>query len=220
MRARLGPRAPANRARPANFSLDPGVYPDGGDTVKAVAQRVAPASLDEGWLSPLVELARMGDLEAFEAIVRAVQGPVRAFARRLLRDPHLGDDAAQETFLRMWRGMRRHEPRGRFIAWTFTVARNTCIEFMRREARTPIPVEQRDIWEDHSEIHELRRLINEAIAALDEPYRTTFMLRETGLPYEEIAEILSCPIGTVRSRLHVARRRLTELLRPVLGDED
>jgi RNA polymerase sigma-70 factor (ECF subfamily) len=170
-------------------------------------------------LGPLVERARDGDLEAFEAIVRAMQGPVRSFARRLLRDPHLGDDAAQETFLRMWKGMRRHEPRGRFIAWTFTVARNTCIEFMRREARTPVPVEQNDGWEDDSEVRELRRVINEAVASLSEPYRTTFLLRETGLPYEEIAEILGCPIGTVRSRLHVARRRLTDILRPILGED-
>lgn len=187
---------------------------------QAVGSRVAPGALDEHWFGPLVELARLGDLDAFEAIVRAMQGPVRSFARRLLRDPHLSDDAAQETFLRMWRGMRRHEPRGRFIAWTFTVARNTCIEFMRKEARTPIPVEPRDIWEDHSEIFELRRLINDAIASLDEPFRTTFVLRETGLAYDEIAEILGCPIGTVRSRLHVARRRLTELLRPVLREQD
>jgi len=149
-----------------------------------------------------------------------MQGPVRAFARRLLRDPHLGDDAAQETFLRMWKGVRRHEPRGRFIAWTFTVARNTCIEFMRREARTPIPVEHNEAWADESDAYELRCVINDAIASLDEPYRSTFMLRETGLAYEEIAEVLRCPVGTIRSRLHVARRRLVETLRPILGGED
>jgi RNA polymerase sigma-70 factor (ECF subfamily) len=185
-----------------------------------VAARPAPARLDEGWLGPLVEQARSGDLQAFEAIVRAMQGPVRAFSRRMLRDPYLGDDASQETFFRMWKGLERHEPRGRFVAWTFTVARNTCIEFLRREARTPTPVEPTDAGEDLSGAHELRRIVNEAIAALDEPYRTTLLLRETGLPYEEVAEVLDCPVGTVRSRLHEARRRLAEALRPVLGGED
>jgi RNA polymerase sigma-70 factor (ECF subfamily) len=148
-----------------------------------------------------------------------MQGPVRAFTRRFLRDPYLGDDAAQETMLRVWRGLRKHEPRGRFIAWTFTVARNTCIEFIRREARTPVPVEPRDVSEDGWEMHELRRLIDEAIASLDEPYRTTFLLRETGLAYEEVADVLGCPVGTVRSRLHAARQRLTEILGPVLRGE-
>jgi RNA polymerase sigma-70 factor (ECF subfamily) len=119
----------------------------------------------------------------------------------------------------MWRGLRRHEPRGRFIAWTFTVARNTCIEFLRREARTPVPMEQTDVGHDEWDMHELRRVIDDAIAALDEPYRTTFMLRETGLAYEEVAEVLRCPVGTVRSRLHEARRRLTTHLRPILGGE-
>lgn len=130
--------------------------------------------------------------------------------------------------MRIWKGLRRHEPRGRFIAWSFTVARNTCIEFLRREARTPVPIETADVVHavgpsnaqvDEWDMHELRRVINDAIARLDEPYRTTFLLRETGLAYEEVAEVLRCPVGTVRSRLHVARRRLTELLRPVLGGE-
>lgn len=224
-----GPRstgAPSEDPTAANFPAEDFVYSDGrhiGGATRsqrqALTRRAAPPTLDEGWLGPLVEMARMGDLEAFEAIVRAMQGPVRSFARRLLRDPHLGDDAAQETFLRMWKGVRRHEPRGRFIAWTFTVARNTCIEFMRKEARTPVPVEHNDTAVDESETYELRRVINDAIASLGEPYRSTFVLRETGLAYEEIAEILRCPIGTVRSRLHVARRRLVEKLRPILGGE-
>jgi RNA polymerase sigma-70 factor (ECF subfamily) len=91
---------------------------------------------------------------------------------------------------------------------------------MRREARTPIPVEQNEVWTDDSETRELRRVIDDAIAALGEPYRSTFVLRETGLSYDEVAAILGCPVGTIRSRLHVARRRLVELLRPVLGSDD
>jgi RNA polymerase sigma-70 factor (ECF subfamily) len=163
----------------------------------------------------------MGDLDAFEQIVRTIQGPIRAFARRMMRDAHLGDDAAQETFVRVWRGLRRFEPRGRFVAWTFTVARNTCIEFLRREARTPTPVEEMyGGVVDPTEEHELRRIVNDAIASLDEPFRSTFLLRETGLGYEELADTLNCPIGTIRSRLHEARRRLAVKLRPVVGGDE
>jgi RNA polymerase sigma-70 factor (ECF subfamily) len=139
----------------------------------------------------------------------------------MMRDAHLGDDAAQEIFIRMWKGLRHHEPRGRFVAWSFTVARNTCIELLRREKRTPMPVEAEDIrgGPDEAEAHDLRTVVNAALAALDEPYRSTFLLRETGLAYEELAETLDCPVGTVRSRLHEARRRLALTLRPILGGE-
>jgi RNA polymerase sigma-70 factor (ECF subfamily) len=185
-----------------------------------VEQPTAPR-LDEARLGPLVERARLGDGAAFEEIVRTMQGPIRAFARRMMRDAHLGDDAAQEIFLRMWKGLHRHEPRGRFVAWSFTVARNTCIELLRREKRTPTPVEAEDTstGHDEAEAHDLRRVVNEALAALDEPYRSTFLLRETGLAYEELAETLDCPVGTIRSRLHEARRRLALTLQPVLGGE-
>lgn len=139
----------------------------------------------------------------------------------MMRDAHLGDDAAQEIFLRIWKGLRHHEPRGRFVAWSFTVARNTCIELLRREKRTPMPVEAEDVRSDSDEMaeHDLREVVGNALAALDEPYRSTFLLRETGLAYEELAVTLDCPVGTVRSRLHEARRRLALQLRPILGGE-
>jgi RNA polymerase sigma-70 factor (ECF subfamily) len=204
-----------------NFPVEISVLPGqdaGGTTTRSTAdaapQRTG-ARLDEDALAPLVERARAGELGAFEEIVRLMQGPVRSFARRMMRDTYLGDDAAQETFFRMWKGIGRHQPRGRFVSWSFTVARNTCIEFLRREGRTPKPVA-----ELHAGVHDpipdldVERVVNQAIAELDEPYRSTFLLRETGLAYDEVAEAQDCPVGTVRSRLHEARRRLAERLRP------
>lgn len=187
--------------------------------MNAVGERTT-QRLDEGDLAPYVERARSGDLDAFEEIVLRMQGPVRSFSRRMMRDLHLGDDAAQETFLRMWRGLARHELRGKFIAWSFTVARNTCIELLRRESRTPHPTEELEvISENVFEQVDLRRIVGRAIAGLEEPFRSTFLLRETGLAYEEVAETMECPVGTVRSRLHEARRRLAAELRPVLGGD-
>ena len=204
----------------ANLSADPVVYSDEeGSSAESVA-RPGGGRLDEERLAPLVERACAGDMHAFEEIVGIMQGPVRAFARRMMRDQHLGDDAAQDTFLRMWKGLRTHEPRGRFVAWTFTIARNTCIEALRREKRTPMPLEEFEIGtHDPSDSHVLRKVVNDARAQLEEPFRSTLIMRETGLAYEELADAMDIPVGTVRSRLHEARKRLAVLLAPVLGGE-
>jgi len=210
----------ATVARDANFSEEPAVIPDGGGTSARTVARPGNTRLDEERLAPLVESACLGHSGAFEEIVTIMQGPVRAFCRRMMRDQHLGDDAAQDTFLRMWKGLRTHEPRGRFVAWTFTIARNTCIEALRREKRTPMPIEEVDAGShDPADNQILKGLVNEALAKLEEPFRSTLILRETGLAYEELAETMEIPVGTVRSRLHEARRRLATMLAPVMAGE-
>ncbi len=177
--------------------------------------------LDDADLAPLVERARAGDADAFEALVRRLQGPVRAFSRRLLADDALGDDAAQEAFVRMWRGIRRLKGAGAFTSWAFTIARNTAIELLRKEKRTPTPVDELPTVTAVTDDLALRRVVREAVRDLPEPYRTTFCYREAGLSYEEIADAVSTPVGTVRSRLHSARRLLSERLAPVIfGGED
>ena len=207
-------------ARDTNYSAEPAVYPDGGGTSAQTVARPGTTRLDEERLAPLVERARLGDSGAFEEIVTIMQGPIRAFARRMMRDQHLGDDAAQDTFLRMWKGLRTHEPRGRFVAWSFTIARNTCIEALRREKRTPMPLEEIDAGShDPSDNQVLRGIVNDALQKLEEPFRSTLILRERGLAYEELAETMEIPVGTVRSRLHEARRRMATMLAPVMAGE-
>lgn len=190
----------------------------------AVDERTAPRRLDDSHLEPLVSRAQQGELEAFESLVRALQGPVRAFARRMMGDVQLGDDAAQETFIRIWRGLPRYQAQGRFTAWVFTVARNTCVELLRRETRTPTPTEELPVVaDDPTERLDIRRVVADAVARLSEPFRGTLLLQQAGLTYEEIAESSDCPVGTVRSRLHEARRRLAEHLAPLMfggGNDD
>jgi RNA polymerase sigma-70 factor, ECF subfamily len=203
-----------------NLSATEVVYQDEGGSSAESTARPGGGRLDEERLAPLVERARDGDMRAFEEIVSIMQGPVRSFARRMMRDQHLGDDAAQDTFLRMWKGLRTHEPRGRFIAWTFTIARNTCIEALRREKRTPMPMDEIEIGShDPADQHVLRNVVNDAVAQLEEPFRSTLIMRETGRSYEELAESMEVPVGTIRSRLHEARRRLAIQLAPLLGGE-
>ncbi|MGH9195519.1 MAG: RNA polymerase sigma factor [Acidimicrobiia bacterium] len=183
-------------------------------------------------LGSLVEQVCCGDAEAFERLVRRMQGPLRSFCRRMIGDAYLGDDAAQETFVRIWKGLRRGDRVQRFLPWAFAIARNTCIELLRREERRPTPVDPLGLLEAipegqrsltaaaDPEAAELRTAVAEAIEGLAEPYRSTFLLRHTGFSYEEIAGITSCPIGTVRSRLFEARRLLSHRLAPLVFGED
>ncbi|HVE90727.1 MAG TPA: RNA polymerase sigma factor [Actinomycetota bacterium] len=170
--------------------------------------------MDEDDLDPLAARAAGGDLDAFEQLVLMLQGPMRSLCRRILRDDQLGDDAAQESLVRMWRGLGERDTSGRFVAWAFTVARNTSVEMLRREVRRPVPVDEVPVAGDPTDALDLRHAVQAAVAALEDPFRTTFVLREAGMSYEEVAEAEGCPVGTVRSRLHEARRRLAESLSP------
>lgn len=193
--------------------------------MQSVEERAAPDPLTDQELGSWVELARTGDADAFERIVRRMQGSIRTFCRRMMGDAYLGDDAAQEALFRIWKALRRGDQVQRFLPWAFAIARNTCIELLRREEKRPTPMES--IPEDREssssaadlEAGELRTAVAEAIEGLAEPYRSTFLLRHTGFSYEEIAAITSCPIGTVRSRLFEAKRLLSFRLAPlVFGD--
>ncbi len=182
----------------------------------AVEPLTRPGDVLSRQLADWVERAKDGNVDAFEHIVKNMQGQIRSFTRGFLRDSGLGDDAAQETFLRIWKGLARYTESGSFQAWCFKLARNTCIEFSRKVKRLPIPVDRlpeelRNQIEDSEQV----RFLREAIGTLDEPYRSTLLLRLTGLSYEEIAAATSSPIGTVRSRLSAAKRRLMEETSPL-----
>lgn len=179
------------------------------------------APVAEPLLAQWVQLAREGEAAAFERIVATLQGRIRAFTRAFLRDAGLGDDAAQETFLRIWKGLKSYREEGVFTAWCFRLARNTCIEFVRKRARTPVPTDSLpNSSRDDIDEAELRRSIREAVDGLGEPCRSTVLLWETGLTYDEIADAMSCPVGTVRSRLFRAKHDLAERLAPQLDGGD
>lgn len=170
---------------------------------------VASRDVDDDALEPLVEQAQSGYVDAFEEIVHRLRGPVRSYANRLMRDAYLGDDATQETFFRVWKGLPRYERRGKFTAWMFAVTRNTCIELLGREARAPRPAEYLDLGSfDPYENLDLALVMRDAIEGLSKQHRLVLLLRETGMEHKEMAEVFGCPVATVRTRLHRARMRL------------
>ena len=178
---------------------------------------------------------KRGDRAAFAALVDKYQQPVMNFIFRSLRDEIEAEDLAQNVFLQVYKSAKRYESRAKFSTWLFTIARNLCLNEIRRRSRHPAEsIEEahtehedqpRQQYEDKSQaappeklLHgELAQKIEEALAELPENQRTAILLcRQDELSYEEIAEILDCSLSATKSLIHRGRETLKEKLKPYL----
>lgn len=176
----------------------------------------------------LVEQCRAGDEEACEALVRQYQERVFALISRMTGDPDRVEDIAQEVFLKAFRSLKSFRGGSRFYTWLYRITVNTVLNTMRSQGRRQetslddlggLEV-QADADMEPAEVTarlELARRVREAIDQLEEPYRVIVYLRELeDLSYEEIAEVVKLPVGTVKSRLFRARQHLKGLLQDLL----
>lgn len=191
----------------------------------------APPALDPDRTA--LEAARGGDRAAFDELVQRHHRRVFRLAVRLLGDEESALDAAQEAFLRAWRGLAGFEGGALFTTWLTRIAINTCRNELRRRASrkharpasldAPGPQEGSSLGEQvpapddpplgRLEGRELRRAFLRELQELDPGEREVLVLKEVeDLPYEAIAELLDVPVGTVRSRLHRARAALRRRL--------
>jgi len=175
----------------------------------------------------LVKAVQGGDVHAFETLVRHYKSRLLNYLFWMLRNTGEAEDVAQETFFRAYKGIKRFRGDSQFSTWLFRIGINTAKRSMARSARGVYPKEnpheagaslQRTVDYDTPEsIMESRELLVELDAALDRmqpELRTALLLREfDGLDYEEIADRMFTPIGTVRSRIHRARESLLPLLK-------
>lgn len=176
-------------------------------------------------VTTLVERCRRGDALAWEALVRRFQARVYALARQYLRDPEAARDAAQDVFVRVWERLPSFEGGEAFPGWLLAIARNVCIDAIRRRnARPPacdVPVddgvEPADAQIDPEAATLARsreRQLYRALDALSEVNRELILLKEIhGMKLEEIATLLAVPLGTVKSRSNRARIELAQQLR-------
>ena len=178
-------------------------------------------------LDELIERSQQGDLDAFNQLVIEYQGFGYNVAYRLLDDADSAADAMQDSFVKAFRGLKNYRG-GSFKGWLTRIVVNTCYDHLRHRKRKPadslddLPVEEdyfaelRDRSEsphDVAERKELQALIGAAITSLPEVLRTTIVLRDIeGYAYEEIAEITSVAVGTVKSRINRARSRVRDYL--------
>lgn len=158
--------------------------------------------------------AKRGDVEAFGSIVRDCQADAWRFARSLCRDQALCDDITQEAFIRAYRFLPSFRGDSSFGSWLLSIVRNCANDAMRRASRPAPEVEPRA-----SSDPSLPAEIAAALAALPARLREPFLVVEVyGMPYEEAARLLDTKVGTVKSRVHRARRALVAELTEVEPD--
>jgi RNA polymerase sigma-70 factor, ECF subfamily len=176
-----------------------------------------------------------GDREAFEGLVEKYKHPVMNLLYRTLPDAIEAEDLAQQVFIQVYKSAHRYQVAAKFSTWLFTIARNLCLNEIRRRSRHPAesleagtadsedqPARQ---FEDtkvfsppESLLHgELEEKIEHALRALPEKQRTALLLcRQEELSYEEIAEVLECSVSATKSLIHRGRETLKEQLKPYL----
>lgn len=195
-------------------------------------------SADAGDLG-LVQRAQRGEKAAFDLLVRKYQHKVVKLVMRYLRDPADAEDVAQEAFIKAYRALPQFRGDSAFYTWLYRIAINTAKNAIVSRDRSPVEfdldlqaVEESQMLQSRLAdsatperlllTEEIRVTVNSAIDALPEDLRTAIVLRELeGLSYEEIAQAMDCPVGTVRSRIFRAReaidRRLSEVFEGGLG---
>jgi len=195
-------------------------------------------ALDAERDADLAVAARQGSGDACTLLVRRFERPVYNLIARLVQDPGRAEELAQDTFLKMFRALGQYDPSLRFSSWLFRIAHNTAVDALRQR-QVPLAAPRADedgepidllatlpdLAQDSPEAGAMRRqmaqVLDRAIDTLRPEYRAVVVLRHhEELEYEEIAEVMGLPLGTVKTYLHRARRQLATHLRDAgLGAE-
>jgi len=183
----------------------------------------------------LVARAQQGEKQAFELLVAKYQRKLLRLISRLVRDPAEAEDVAQEAFIKAYRALPQFRGDSAFYTWLYRIGVNTAKNFLVSQGRRPPSSTEKDneeaeTFDDADALRdintpesillskEIATTVNAAMAKLPEELRTAISLREIeGLSYDEISEVMNCPIGTVRSRIFRAREAIAAELRPLLG---
>ncbi|HEY7641995.1 MAG TPA: RNA polymerase sigma factor RpoE [Steroidobacteraceae bacterium] len=181
----------------------------------------------------LVERVQAGDKAAFDLLVRKYQHRVLKLVSRFVSDAAEAEDVAQEAFLKAYRALASFRGDSAFYTWLYRIAINTAKNALVSNRRRPVDfdldLQDPEQYDRHARLkegdtpegvlltEEIRSVVERAMEQLPEDLRTAIILRELeGLSYEEIAEAMDCPVGTVRSRIFRAREAIDRKLKPLL----
>lgn len=178
---------------------------------------------------------KQGDMEAFEELVDKYKQPIIHLVYRTIQDAAEAEDLAQNVFVQVFKSAHRYRVSAKFSTWLYTIARNLCLNEIRRRSRHPadsLDVEQSAQEEKPSRQYEDKKIfsapdsllqgeligkVDQAIAELPENQRTALLLcREEELSYEEIAQVLGCSLSATKSLIHRGRETLRQKLKPYL----
>jgi len=183
----------------------------------------------------LVERAQHGDKHAFELLVAKYQRKLGRLLSRFIRDAAEIEDVTQETFIKAYRALPSFRGDSAFYTWLYRIGINTAKNYLvamgrRAPTTTEFDIADAEAFEDGEQLKDVNTpenelmskqvaiTVNQTLQELPDELRTAITLREIeGLSYEDIASIMGCPIGTVRSRIFRAREAIAEKLRPMLG---
>lgn len=181
----------------------------------------------------VVAHARAGRESGYRELIERYQRPVLSLIYRLVRDRELAEDLVQETFIKVLNALDRYDPRYKFSSWIFRIAHNTAIDQLRKrevatlsldgsphadspdsvEASTLVAVSEDETPEEYAASRQIGEEIERAIGLLRPEYRTAIVLWHVeGRPYDEIAQIMEVPLGTVKTYIHRARNELRKHL--------
>jgi RNA polymerase sigma-70 factor, ECF subfamily len=181
----------------------------------------------------LVERVQAGDKAAFDLLVRKYQHRVLKLVSRFVPDAAEAEDVAQEAFIKAYRALASFRGDSAFYTWLYRIAINTAKNALVSNRRRPVDfdldLQDPEQYDRHARLkdgdtpegvlltEEIRNVVERAMEQLPEDLRTAIVLRELeGLSYEEIAEAMDCPVGTVRSRIFRAREAIDKKLKPLL----
>jgi len=183
----------------------------------------------------LVSKLQAGDRFAFDSLLELYQDRIFNFVRRMVNDPLDAEDIAQEVFIRAYTNIHRFDNRAGFSTWLYKIASNLCIDHVRRRSRRPDVFSlTRDQFEEESQQHdvaderfdpeqallenEMASVISHAVVCLSPKLKQVLLLHDTeNMSYEEIAQVVQCPLGTIKSRLFLARTELQKAVRAYLS---
>jgi len=184
----------------------------------------------------LVRRAKRGDYKAFDLLVLKYQSRIAGLALTFVKDRHLAEDIAQESFIKAYKSLESFREESAFYTWLYRIAANTSKNYLTSKKRKKEYSESEILSSEEASVdifdipggdspeeilaaNNLREMIFESLSNLPEDIRTAISLREfEGLSYEEISEVLDCPIGTVRSRIFRGREIIQEKISPLLDN--